>query len=263
MQFMPNRTTLIQIGGFSITWYAICILVGACFAYLISKYRFKKRNYSVDLSDYFVYLMFIGIVGARIWYCVFKWNDLYAANPIDVFKIYEGGLAIQGGLIAGLIYSVFFFKKNNIPFEVAGDCIMPTVLLAQACGRWGNFFNQEAYGQAISEAQINALHLPSFIKEGMYINGSYYQPTFLYESVLNIIGCIVIIFIIHKICKLHGVEFGSYFIWYGVARFFVESFRSDSLMLGNLKMAQVTSIAFIILGIIIWIYARRKGEKYA
>ena len=248
MHFFPSRTIAIEIFGISITWYAICIITGALIAYTISTHRVKKRGYDIDLSDFFTYMLFIGIIGARIWYCVFRW-DLYQDNPIDVLKIYEGGLAIQGGVIAALIFSVIYFKKQNIPFIAVADCCMPTVLIAQACGRWGNFINQEAFGQVMSEAQINALHLPQFIKEGMFINGNYYQPTFLYESVCNLIGFFVIVLIVHKILKYRGIEFGSYFIWYGIVRFFVEHFRSDSLMLGSLKMAQVTSIAFVIAGL--------------
>ncbi len=263
MQFMPDRRTFISIGGISIQWYAIIILIGALLAYFISSSRFKKNNIYIDLSDYFVTMMLFGIIGARIWYCIFMFDELYSNDILGIFRIWEGGLAIQGGVIAGLIYSVFYFRKHQVSLLLAGDCIMPTVLLAQSIGRWGNFMNQEAYGQVMTEAEFDALHLPEFIKEGMFINGSYYQPTFLYESVLNFIGFLLIIFVLKKLTNIEGMQFSAYFIWYGCVRFVVEIFRSDSLMLGSLKMAQVTSIAFVIGGLALAIYSWKRGKRYA
>lgn len=261
MKFFPSRTVVLSLGPLSITWYALLIITGALIAYLFSKQRMIKRGYpDFPFSDFFINVLFIGIIGARIWYVIFMYQELYAANPIDIFKIYEGGLAIQGGVIAALIYSVYYMKKHNVDILKAGDAIMPTVLIAQALGRWGNFVNQEAFGQIISEEQINALHLPEFIKDGMYIGGAYRQPTFLYESVLNILGFILIAYVLSRFLKKDGCQFAMYFIWYGITRFIVESFRSDSLMLGSLKMAQVTSVAFIIIGVagIIYIYHSSK-----
>ena len=184
MHLFPDPKTFIEIGPFSIQWYAVCIMTGAVIAYLIGQYHFKKLGYDKEiLSDYFVGLLVIGIIGARIWYVIFMWNELYANNPMDIFMITNGGLAIQGGIFTGLIYSYFFFKKREIPFLVAGDAIMPGVLIAQALGRWGNFFNHEAYGSEVSLAFLKGLHLPDFIIDNMYIHGSYYHPTFLYESI--------------------------------------------------------------------------------
>ena len=264
MKFFPSRTIVVSLGSFTITWYALLILCGACLAYGISKYRMSKREYpDFPFSDFFINVLLLGIIGARIWYCVFTYPEYYANDPLGVFKIYEGGLAIQGGVIAALIYSYYFMKKHNIPFLVAGDAIMPTVLIAQAIGRWGNFVNQEAYGQVISEAKINAYHLPSFIKNGMYINGYYRQPTFLYESVLNLLGFIIIVFVVSKFLKKTGCQFYFYFIWYGITRFIVEIYRSDSLMLGSIKMAQLTSVVFILIGIvgIIRIYYKDRKDQ--
>lgn len=137
MRFFENFHTFVSIGPISIQWYAIVILTGAVIAYLLGQYRFKQLGYDKEiLSDYFFALLFIGIIGARIWYVIFTFNDFYANNPIEIFAVWHGGLAIQGGIFAGLIYSYYFFKKRNIPFLVAGDAIMPGVLIAQACGRW-------------------------------------------------------------------------------------------------------------------------------
>lgn len=150
MTFFPI-VKLLQIGSLSIAWYAILIITGAFIAYKIGQHNFKKIGYNKDiLSDYFFGLLIIGIIGARIWYVIFMWDELYASNPIEIIMFRHGGLAIQGGIITGLIFSWWYFKKHNIDFLVAGDAIMPGVLIAQALGRWGNFFNQEAYGGVVS-----------------------------------------------------------------------------------------------------------------
>ncbi len=263
MHLFPNRTTFLQIGPLTIQWYAICLLGGALVGYFISKYRLIKKGYhELPLSDFFINLLLIGFVGARIWYVVFTFNELYAHDIMGIFKIYEGGLAIQGGLVAAILYAIYFCKKNKVDILEMGDAIMPTVLVAQAIGRWGNFINQEAYGQVMTSQQMASLPIPQFIKQGMWIDGMYRQPTFLYESILNLIGFFVIIFIVSKYLKKTGSQFMCYFIWYGIVRFFVEAYRSDSLMLGSIKMAQLTSIVFIIVGCLglIYIYKTKKKE---
>ena len=261
MHLFPDPKTFIEIGPFSIQWYAVCIMTGAVIAYLIGQYHFKKLGYDKEiLSDYFVGLLVIGIIGARIWYVIFMWNELYANNPMDIFMITNGGLAIQGGIFTGLIYSYFFFKKREIPFLVAGDAIMPGVLIAQALGRWGNFFNHEAYGSEVSLAFLKSLHLPDFIIDNMYIHGSYYHPTFLYESIGCLIGFFLIIFVVKKIQKKQGLQFFSYFVWYGLIRYFIEGLRTDSLYVFGLKTAQLVSIGFVIAGIIGIVYCNFKGK---
>lgn len=260
MRLFPNFNTFIEIGPLSIQWYAVCILSGAAIAYFIGQYYFQKLGYDKEiLSDYIFGLMFVGIVGARIWYVIFMWEELYADNLSEIFMINHGGLAIQGGIIAGLIYSYFFFKKRNIPFLLAGDNLMPLVLIGQACGRWGNFFNQEAYGSVVDLSYLQSLHLPQFIIDKMYIHGNYYHPTFLYESLGCIIGFMIITFIIKRYYHKQGILFFSYFIYYGIIRFLIEALRTDSLYFLGLKTAQLISIIFIIVGLIGVIYCHFKG----
>ena len=262
MTFFSDFSTFVEIGSLHIQWYAICILVGAFIAYLLGQYRFKQLGYSKEiLSDYFYLLLFIGIAGARIWYVIFMWDELYASNPMEIFAVWNGGLAIQGGIFAGLIFSYFFFKKKGIPFLIAGDAIMPGVLIAQALGRWGNFFNQEAYGSQVTLEFLQNLHLPNFIIEHMYINGAYHHPTFLYESLGNIVVFLIIILIIRRFQKHTGIQFFSYFVGYGIVRVFVEGLRTDSLMLGSIRVAQLISIIFIIVGIAGIIYQHFKGKE--
>ena len=233
MRFFENFHTFVSIGPIQIQWYAVCILLGATFSYFF---------------------------GARIWYVIFTF-DQYVAEPLEIFMIWHGGLAIQGGLIAGLVYSYYFFKKKNIPFFVAGDAILPGVLIAQACGRWGNFFNHEAFGGEVSLEFLQSLHLPQFIIDNMYIQGAYHHPTFIYESIGNVIAFLIIIFVIRKFQKHTGMQFFGYFLLYGIVRFPVEGMRTDSLMLGPIRMAQLVSIIFVIIGILGMIYIHRYGDK--
>lgn len=253
----PNS---IHIGPLTIRIYAICILFGAFIAYFIAKKRFRELGYYEEiLSDFLIRILCIGILGARIWYVIFMWKDFYASHPEEIITIWKGGLAIQGGVVAGLIYAYYFFKKKGIPFLVAGDAIMPGVLIAQACGRWGNFFNQEAYGTKVSLSFLRSLHLPKWLIDQMYINGAYHHPTFLYESVGNIIAFLIIILIIRRFAKKNGTQFFSYFILYGLVRIPVEAMRTDSLMLGPIRMAQLTSVVFILFGLIGIKYLSKKG----
>lgn len=250
MMFFVDRQTFFQLGGISIQYYAVFILTGVVVAYLIGQHNFKKLGFDKEiLSDFVFYLMPIGIVGARLWYVVFMWNEIYSKNPGEIIRVDHGGLAIQGGVVAGLIFSYYFFKKKGIGFLQAGDAIMPGVLVAQALGRWGNFFNQEAHGGEVSRSFLESLHLPNFIIDGMAINGIYYHPTFLYESLLNVIGFLLIFFVVKKLARYQGMEFFSYFIWYGIIRFFVEGLRTDSLYFLGLRMAQLTSVVFVAIGL--------------
>lgn len=253
MEFFPNMRTFLEInfGNFHLTiaWYAVIILTGALLAYAISIKFAKKCGYDEQiLENFFLTMLPIAFIGARIWYVIFEWQR-YASNPISALYIWEGGLAIQGGLIAAVIYAYFYFRRYGMNLLRVGDCIMPNVLLAQAIGRWGNFMNQEAYGQIVSKNSLS--WLPDFISEKMKIDGYYRQPMFLYESMGNLIGWFLITFIYRKKgYKKRGDLVYAYFCWYGLVRFFVEIFRSDSLMLGSIKVAQLISIIFIVLGVL-------------
>ncbi len=258
----PDRNTFLELGPLKIEWYAVLILTGALCAYWFTQRKFVKAGYDKEvLSDWFFGILITGILGARIWYVIFEFNNQYKDNLAAMFAITDGGLAIQGGVLLAIAFSFWFFKKKNIPFLEVADMAMPTVLLGQAFGRWGNFLNQEAHGGEVSRQFLESLYLPDFIIEGMYIGGVYYHPTFLYESICNLIGFILLYFVISKFVKLQGVQFYGYFIWYGITRFFIEGMRTDSLYFLGLRMAQVTSIVFIIAGVIGIIYCIYKSKK--
>lgn len=233
----------ISFGPIQIYWYAICIVLGMALVYALSLKRLKLIFENNDKIDYFFMItIFSGIAGARIWSVLFN-IELYLDNPISVFYLHQGGLAIHGGIILGVTVAYLYLKKQKISFLEVADIIMPLVLLAQACGRWGNFFNQEAYGSAVDVAFLQSF-LPDFIINQMFIGGQYHHPTFLYESILNVIGFFLITLLIKKIKFKQGSAFAMYFIWYGIIRYFIESLRTDSLYVSN------TSLLLVILGLI-------------
>lgn len=249
MQFFPDLSTFVQLGPLRITWYAILIVSGAFVAYYFVQKDAKKAGYPAEiLDDLFIGVLGFGIIGARIWYILFYDLSYYLSNPVKIITTWEGGLAIQGGLFAGALYVYFYTKRKRISFLRLGDCILPHVLFAQAVGRWGNFMNQEAFGEVVSEAFYRGW--PSFIKNQMYINGAYRMPTFFFESVLNILGWVLIAFVFKKYGdNKRGNRVYAYLMWYGVTRFFVEGLRTDSLYLGeSIRIAQLISIIFLIVG---------------
>ncbi len=250
MTFFPDSTTFVSFGLFSIKWYALTMLGGALVTYFFTAKEFKKNGYgSGVLDDLFFGAFLLGIVGARIWYCLFSVPEYYFENPIRFLYVMEGGLAIQGGLFGGALYILYYCNKHKMNFFRIADAIAPNILIAQAIGRWGNFINKEAYGNVVSEAFYN--NFPKFIKDGMYINGAYRQPTFLWESGLNLLGFILINYVYKKYNRnKRGDMVYIYLIWYGLTRVVVENFRTDSLMFMGLKMAQVISVIFIVIGFI-------------
>lgn len=265
IKFFYDRTTLLylQIGSISldIKWYAALIMTGAVIAYFVSRKDFLKEKYrDLDFFDtIFVFGLWFGILGARLWYCAFFNFSYYFKNPIEIIKIWDGGLAIQGGLVAGVIFVYFYGKKHRYPFMKLADIILPNVLIGQCFGRWGNFVNKECHGAEVAESYFNGPL--SFLKDGMKIGGHYYEPLFFYESTLCIIGW----FLIHQVLKKRQNKRGdlayAYMMWYGVVRFFIEARRTDSLYFGNLKMAQLTSIVFVVLGILGYIGVLNKLFK--
>lgn len=247
-----------NFGPIHIYWYSIFILLGILVALTLIYQEMKKNNIKKDtFIDLSFYTIIIGLIGARIYYVFFNLN-YYLQHPIEIIQIYNGGLAIHGGLISGLLYIIYFCKKHKLKILKILDIIVVGVIIAQAIGRWGNFFNQEAYGPLTTYEYLKNIYLPEWLIEGMKISNEYYTPTFLYESLWNILGFIILI-LIRKVKKLKiGMLSGIYLIWYSIGRFYIESLRTDSLMLENIKIAQLISIFFIIGGIIILVTSRKR-----
>ena len=247
-----------EIFGLQIRWYGIIIAGGVLAAFLLSSVLAKKKGVSFDdIVDAFIWAFPIAIVGARAYYVAFEFKNFNSFA--DMINIRTGGLAIHGGLIAGILTAYIVLKIKKLNFWEYIDVVIPAVVLAQGIGRWGNFMNQEAHGGAVSADFISKF--PEFIQKGMLINGAYYHPTFLYESIANIVGFLLIYFVIRKIQTKQGEQFFSYFIWYGIFRFFIEGLRTDSLMFVGLRMAQVISILGIILGAIIIFISIKKAKN--
>ena len=253
---------LFDLGIIEIRWYSMFILLGVCAAFFIITKEAKRKNIDKEyLYNLFFYTLLIGILGARLYYVLFN-IDYYLANPSEILMIWHGGLAIHGGIIFGLLFIIFYSKRKKVDLLLILDIAVVGIILAQAIGRWGNFFNGEAYGRIVSLSFLKNLHLPDFIIKGMYINGKYREPTFLYESILSFIGFIILLIIRRNKNIKIGMLTSIYLIWYGIERLIIESFRSDSLMLMNIKVAQLVSIIFIISGIIIFIYSYKNNKLY-
>ncbi len=254
-----NRLSF-QVGPITIYYYSIMMLLAVIVAYKLIMKEGKKRHIQKEfLINLIFYCVIFGFIGARIYYVLFN-LDYYIANPVEIIEVWNGGLAIHGGLIAGFITLVIYCKKYNQNILKITDIAVVGIILAQAIGRWGNFFNGEAHGPLTTLAILKSQHLPNFIIEGMHISGKYYYPTFLYESIWNVIGFIILVLLRRKKRLKIGTLSGVYLMWYSVGRFIIEYFRTDSLMLGSLKIAMLVSTLLFVAGIIIIIKANHKTK---
>jgi len=246
----------LDLGIIEIKWYSVMILIAVVVASLLLYLESKKKNLDKDtFIDMVFYGLLLGILGARVYYVIFNLN--YYLNDLkEIFFVWHGGLAIHGGIIACFIFLYFYSKKKKLNLLLILDCIVVGLIIGQAIGRWGNFFNGEAFGREVSLSFLQNLHLPTFIINGMYIDGTYREPTFLYESIACIIGFIILIILRNNKRIKTGMLSSIYLIWYGLIRLIIESLRSDSLMLGPIKMAQLVSVIAIIIGIVILIKSK-------
>lgn len=254
---------VVSFGPFTITWYALFIVSGLMIGSIIGAKEAQKHNIKEDsFYDMLFYLLIFSFLGARIWYVVFQ-APFYLQNPSEIIKIWHGGLAIHGGIIGGTSYLIYYAKKYNIKFFTLTDIAVPSLILGQAIGRWGNFMNSEAHGGATTyDFLANTLHLPSFIVNGMHIDGVYYHPTFLYESTWNIVGFLILILFLRKRYRFnYGILSGFYLMWYGFIRFFIEMMRTDALLFGPIKVAQLTSFLMFVLGLVIIIKKKRGNNE--
>ena len=208
MQFFPDPQTFLafKLGSlsFSIRWYAVLIMTGALLAYYVSRKDVRKARY-IDgefFDSFFVYTLWAGIIGARIWFCVFYNFSYYLSDPIEIIRVWDGGLAIQGGIVFGAVFACWYAKKNRYSFLKLLDIALPNVLIGQGIGRWGNFVNKECHGGEVSEEFFNGIL--SFLKDGMYINSHYYEPLFFYESLLCLFGWALIHFVLKKYQNKRG-----------------------------------------------------------
>ncbi|GIO32758.1 MULTISPECIES: prolipoprotein diacylglyceryl transferase [Paenibacillus] len=281
-----------SIGSLSVHWYGLILGFGALAGLLIAIREGKRFGIQ---PEFFMDLLLLGvpsaIIGARIYFVAFKWDD-YKDHLVDVFKIWNGGIAIYGALIGAIICAVIYFRYRGYNFWRIADICAPALLTGQMIGRWGNYVNQEAYGGPVEESFLrDRLHLPNFIVDQMNVQGVYHHPTFLYESLWSLVG-IIILFVLRRQRFLRAAElFLSYFIWYSIGRFFIEGLRTDSLAFigpnwlasfvnglwkpmewfgfehgaldpayGNVRISQLLAIFIVVAAVIIIIVRRATGK---
>lgn len=250
----------LSIGPFTIYWYGVIIAAAIFIGLYLATKEAEKLGLKKDIpTDLIIFAAPIAIVFARIYYVIFEW-ERYQGEPIwKLIAIWEGGIAIHGALIGAVLTAIVFARFKNVSFWQLADITAPSLILGQAIGRWGNFMNQEAHGGPVSEVFYENFmqYLPNFIVNQMCIDGILYHPTFLYESVWNILVFIGLLFL-RKYNPLRGELFLSYMLLYSVGRFFIEGLRTDSLMLfGLLRQAQILSIVLIIVAIVLIVYRRK------
>lgn len=251
---------MFSLGPIEFRWYSVLILI-ACFltSYLAQK-EGERFGFQKEFTFNLLFWSLLGsILGARLYYVLFN-LDIYLKEPIEIIKIWHGGLAIHGGLIAGLLVAIIYCKKYKVRLVRILDVIVVPLLLAQAIGRWGNFFNQEAHGVATTVTHLKALLIPNFIIKGMTIDGVVYTPTFLYESIVCLIGFIILAVIRRGKYTKVGTMTSSYLMIYGFLRFFIEISRTDALMIGGFKIAQIVSVIMFSVGLGMAMIISRKGK---
>ncbi|GAB3057088.1 prolipoprotein diacylglyceryl transferase [Virgibacillus ainsalahensis] len=258
----PLDPVFLEFGPISIYWYGVIIAVGAFLGIFLATREADRLGLQKDvIIDFIFFAIPIAILFARIYYVAFEW-ERYADGPWwGVFAIWEGGIAIHGAIIGGVLTAIVFARVRNVSFWQLADILAPSLILGQAIGRWGNFMNQEAHGGPIAESTYNSFHqyLPDFIMNQMTIGGVMYHPTFLYESVWNIL-VFALLLLLRRYNPLRGEIFLTYAITYSIGRFFIEGMRTDSLyVIGELRTAQLISVLIITGAIILIIYRRMTG----
>ncbi|SEA41584.1 phosphatidylglycerol:prolipoprotein diacylglycerol transferase [Thalassobacillus cyri] len=250
----------LQLGPLSIYWYGVIIAAGAYLGLWLAVRETERLGLKKDLMiDAVVIAIPVAIISARIYYVIFEWERYAGSSLLNIFAIWEGGIAIHGALIGSVITAIVYARVKKVSVWMLLDIAAPSIILGQAIGRWGNFMNQEAHGGPVSESFYNNFmqYLPEFITNQMCIGGTMYHPTFLYESTWNILGFILLL-VLRRYNPLRGEIFLSYVIWYSVGRFFIEGLRTDSLYLvGEIRTAQAISIVLVIAGITAIIFRRK------
>ena len=244
---------LFEIEGFNIAWYGVIIAGGLLLGVLLAMHRAKQRGFKSDMILDFLFLAIpLAIVGARLYYVVFEWES-YVGGLSKLFAINQGGLAIYGGVIGGIIAAIIFCKMKKVPFLTLVDLVIPSLILGQAIGRWGNFVNQEAFGNIITNPSLQ------FFPVAVYIErlGEWHQATFFYESAWNLVLLCVVLLLSRGKVK-DGALLSTYFIGYGIGRFLIEGLRTDSLyIVPGIRISQMLSLLLIAVGIIMQVLIRK------
>lgn len=262
-QFASPGPVIVELGPFTVRWYGLLIASAVLLGVSLSRFLATRRHVNPELlSDLVLWLVVGAIPCARLYYVLFQWSE-YAQNPGDIIAIWKGGIAIHGAIIGGLIASLIFAQLNKVSFWQLIDLVAPSLILGQAIGRWGNFFNSEAFGRPTDLPW--KLYIPPERRPPDLINFDYFHPTFLYESMWNLMvfGLLLTLFFRDVRGKQRlkvGTLFLVYMVAYSAGRVWIEGLRTDSLMLGPLRMAQFVSLTGMTLGLLglAWLYLLRR-----
>jgi phosphatidylglycerol---prolipoprotein diacylglyceryl transferase len=262
MLFTSPGPDIFHIGSFTLRWYGLLIASAVLIGVNLSIYLAKKRRMDGEtIGDLAIWLVVAAIPCARLYFVLFNWND-YQYHLGDVVAVWKGGIAIHGAIIGGILATMAFSKFKKISFWSLADVVVPSVALGQAIGRWGNFFNSEAFGSPTNLPW--KLYIPSTRRPPEFQDVEYFHPTFLYESLWNlgVFGILMLLFFrslsARKPLK-DGTLFLLYLILYSLGRVWIEALRTDSLMFGSLRMAQVISLVGVAAGSfgLVWLYRQR------
>ena len=262
--------TAFTVFGQDIYWYGIFIGLGVILGVLLALHEAKRTGQNPDTYlDFIIYAMIIAIIGARLYYVIFSW-DFYSQHPEKIFAIREGGLAIYGGIIGGVLTAIVYSRVKKKNFWVMADTMAPSLFLGQMLGRWGNFFNKEAFGGFTDNlfamryqlSQVRASDVtPDILQNLVTVNGVDYiqvHPTFLYESMWSL--CVfIILLILQRKKKFNGQVCATYFFGYALGRVWIEGLRTDQLCIGNVPVSQALSAVLIIASVVLYVYCKKKA----
>ncbi len=262
-QFASPGPILFELGPFTVRWYGLLIASAVLIGVSLSQDLAKRRNVNPDLlGDLAIWLVLSAIPAARLYYVLFEWEQ-YSKRPDQIIAIWNGGIAIHGAIIGGTLAALIFARLKKVSIWQLADLVVPSLILGQAIGRWGNFFNSEAFGRPTNLPW--KLYIPPQQRPLDFINFEYFHPTFLYESLWNLMvfGILMTLFF-RDLKKRSHLKVGTlaliYMVAYSAGRVWIEGFRTDSLMIGPLRIAQIVSLSAIALGLLglAWLYLLRR-----
>ena len=243
----------------SLPWYGVLIAAGVLAAIALSMHEEKRLGMKQDtIIDLALWVIPLGIIGARIYYALFNWQ-VFASDPLSVLRIWEGGIAIYGAVLGGLIGVFLFASRRKMNPLLLTDAIVPGLSLAQGIGRWGNYFNMEAYGREITDPRLQFFPIGVQIPSGS--GYTWHMATFFYESCWDVLVFAVLWFVVRKHTRNVGTVTLWYLLLYGAGRFFIEGLRTDSLMLGSIRISQLLSLVMVILSAMLLIIRRIKAKN--
>ena len=260
-----------SIGPRDVHWYGIIIGLGIVCAYLFAEREIARRGgEKKHIESMLIPLVIAGVLGARLYYVLFNLS-YYLARPLEILALWRGGLAIHGALIGGALAFFIYMRRHKLSWLLYADALMPGILLGQGIGRWGNFFNSEAFGGPTDLPW--KLFIPENLRPAHYSAVEYFHPTFLYESLWNFVGFALLVILARKLYpkiqapvaashshRAPGIVFFAYCIYYSLGRFFIEALRTDSLYIGPIRTAQLASVVLFVTGCIGLILIIRAGR---